>query len=69
MFESVNTKFADLKCAKCDAALPIGEKCRVQVDVGGWLLWAECLAHEAKPGSTAHAPGCQCGFCKAGFTD
>ena len=69
MFESVvPEKFPDLKCADCGAALPVGTAVRVQTDVNGWLLYAECKEDCQKAGSTVHAPGCPCGFCKAGFT-
>jgi RNase P subunit RPR2 len=43
MFEAVNEKFPDLRCATCGAALPLGTKCRVKVDVSGWLIYATCL--------------------------
>ena len=44
MFESeVPEKFKGIKCAKCKNELAVGTQCRVQVDVSGWLLWAECI--------------------------
>jgi RNase P subunit RPR2 len=44
MFEStVPKKFKGIKCAKCETELAVGAPCRVQTDVSGWLLWAECV--------------------------
>src|SRR5271155_3054574 len=44
MFEStVPEKFKGLKCATCGVELAVGSPCKVQTDVSGWLLWAECI--------------------------